>query len=293
MTEKVTLQGLNPSKKTPANLGPPPVAPEDPVVAERVAAEAPLQDKTAVDTPQPAKAAVDTPPPASAAVESPAPPSAASSSDTPAPEKAAVKLKRGVSVAQKAIIAERTDRILKSAKPGSAEYADACRDRAEAGLVVPAMKHTAISLHAFEQFATMAHAEEKAAHQKVVRKTALSVIAGLVVLAAALGAYLLFTHNPNAGAAASSTASSATPPAASSVVASKRPATAPTEATAIPPSPVESASSADASSKPSVAPPPTNTQPVRPTGNLPSAKPTAAPSAKSTSSWDPTWVAPK
>lgn len=295
MTEKITLQGMTPPRKTPA--GPPPVASVEPIASDSQAAhrEEPLPDATAL-TPPPAKAAGEPPLNAPAAKAEPEPSPEASEKE--APEKPAPKPKRGPSVAQKAIIAERTDRILKSAKPGSAEYADACRDRAEAGLVVPAMKHTAISLHAFEQFANMAAADERAAHQKVVRKTALAVIAGLVVLAAALGAFLLFTHDPNAKANATSTVAAS--------AGTTTPGAAPKTAKTPPPEPTQAASSqtdsaapiASASNAPANSARPTsNAQPKpnapRSTGSLPTSTPSSVPSSKPTSNWEPSWVAPK
>jgi len=46
-------------------------------------------------------------------------------------------VKRTLSPVERAIIAERTAAILKTARPGSKEYADACPERDENGLAVP------------------------------------------------------------------------------------------------------------------------------------------------------------
>ena len=53
---------------------------------------------------------------------------------------------------ERALLAERTAAILKRARPGSKEYADACVERAEAGLAVPIMKKTAVDMLALEQY---------------------------------------------------------------------------------------------------------------------------------------------
>jgi hypothetical protein len=274
MPEKVTLQGIHPPKRTPAELAPPPVT-LDPDHVEH-----------AVRTPDPL------PPPA----ETPEPPSASASADVddgptvddkpaeaekPAAEKPAPK-KRALSVAQKAVIAERTDRILRSARPGSAEYADACRERAEAGLVVPAMKHTEMSLHAFEQFAQLTAADRAAEQRRAARKTGLIVLVGLLGLAAILAVFIVLDRSP------SSTASSAAPSATQDKPAVKVPPqkTAETPAAQSAPTPV--------TTEPSVATeapkPPTSGALPKPTTTAVT-KPTATtPTAKSTSQWDPSWV---
>ncbi|MFO0613157.1 MAG: hypothetical protein U0414_11235 [Polyangiaceae bacterium] len=283
MTEKVTLQGLHP-KNTPAKLGPPPAA-----LLGGVDAVAPSEpeETAAMPSPTPAPAAEESPPaPADAApgpgeedVEAP---------KEPAPEpKPRGASKKHLSVAQKAVIAERTDRILKSAKPGSAEYADACRDRAEAGLVVPAMKNTEMSLHAFAQFAQVTAADEAAAHRRAVRKSAFAVMIGLVVLSGALAIYL-FIDRDSAKSGAASSASAA--PSSAAKAADKPTAAAPSVASAPAPNAAESAVTPSATAAASTSTPPSNAPPIVRPSSAPPPKPSAVPAASAPkSTWDPAW----
>lgn len=284
MPEKVTLQGIHPPKRTPAELGAPPFELDPSIVplpaATDVQAAGPaLEDVVSTPEPSPAPsstveeaapAPIDDAPTESDPPRAPAPPA----------EKPASK-KRQLSVAQKAVIAERTDRILKSAKPGSAEYADACKERAEAGLVVPALKNTEMSLHAFEQFAQFNAAEAAVVQRRQARKTALGVLVGLGVLATALGAYLLLDRGtPSAPTSAPATAAApkekpVDPPA-------EKPASRPTVEQ--PTAQATPAPSATPSAAPTVEPPKAPA-----TGKLPSNTPTTKPTAKPTSNWEPSW----
>lgn len=284
--EKVTLQGIHPPKRTPAELGPPPFELDASIVpaATDVQAAAPaLEDVVSTPEPSPAPSStveerveeaqpsgIDDAPTESDPPRAPAPPA----------EKPAAK-KRQLSVAQKAVIAERTDRILKSARPGSAEYADACKERAEAGLVVPALKNTEMSLHAFEQFAQFNAAEAAVAQKRAARKTALGVLVGLGVLATALGVYLLFDRGtPSAPTSAPATA--AAPKERPIDQPAEKPAAQPTVEQ--PTAQATPAPSATPSAAPTVEPPKTPA-----TGKLPSNTPTTKPTTKPTSNWEPSW----
>ncbi len=76
---------------------------------------------------------------------------------TPRPDEKPKRKK--LSDVERALLAERTAATLKRARPGSKEYADACVERAEAGLAVPVMKKTAVDMLSLEQYREV-HGEE-------------------------------------------------------------------------------------------------------------------------------------
>ena len=209
-----------------------------------------------------------------------------------------------ISAAQKALIAERTNEILKTARPGSKEYADACAERAEAGLAVPKVKYTAVDVLSREQFreelgSDLRREMRQRTHQKPYGLW-LSGWFGLV--AAGMTAYVFLGPPP---------ARALQPVAEKPVETAAREATAPTSAAAAPivtVAPSTTAVVASATATESSAPPPPTVSangtgiaqhpihvgatapPVAtPTATLPTAPPppTATPNA-----WAPAWKKP-